>query len=291
MIHVVCGAPCSGKTTYVKNHAKDDDVIVDADKIAQAFGSTSEYMAKGNILDVSLKSRKTAIDTILDKNLDSWIIDTNPSEESLKRYREVNAEIINLDTDMNECIKRALQDYRPKETIDVIKEYFKNKGEKIMGEFKHIETQEQLDAIIGERLRRQAEQLEKRFAGFVSPEDLGIKTEGLNTQIAELSKALEEEKAKSGTYDTQIAELTNKVKTYERDSIKNRVSAELGLPFELANRITGDTEEEIRKDAENLKSIFGRNSSPAPLLNNDDIGTVNKEALEMKEMLRQLKGE
>lgn len=38
MLHVICGPPCSGKSTYVREHAEDGDLLVDYDVIAQAFG-------------------------------------------------------------------------------------------------------------------------------------------------------------------------------------------------------------------------------------------------------------
>ena len=36
----------------------------------------------------------------------------------------------------------------------------------------------------------------------------------------------------------------------------------MGLPFELSKRLTGETEDEIRKDADNLKQLI-RQSQPA----------------------------
>lgn len=158
-----------------------------------------------------------------------------------------------------------------------------------MAEFKAIETQEQLDGIIQERLKRQAETLEKKFAEYLSKDDYNDKVEGFNLQISELNKSLEEERAKNGTYESQIAEFTKQIKTYERESVKNRISAEIGLPYELAKRLSGDTEEEIRKDAEALKSIFGKSTTTAPLATSE--GNNNTQNADMRQMLRDLKGE
>lgn len=46
MVHVISGAPCAGKTTYVKEHQKSGDVVIDADAIASAFGSEQKHLAK-----------------------------------------------------------------------------------------------------------------------------------------------------------------------------------------------------------------------------------------------------
>ena len=75
MIHVVTGAPCSGKTTYVHEHAKAGDIIIDFDAIATALGA-EPYEAEGNIFTAAVKARLAAIDAALTCDGDSWIIDT-----------------------------------------------------------------------------------------------------------------------------------------------------------------------------------------------------------------------
>ena len=156
-----------------------------------------------------------------------------------------------------------------------------------MAEFKVIETQEQLDVIIGERLSRAQSTMEKKYSDYMSPDDFKTQTEGLNAQIAELSKALEEEKAKSIPLTEQIEALGKQIKKYESDSVKNRITAELGLPYEFANRLTGETEEEIRADAESLKGLVGKVSAPMPLKSYEEPPKDSNEA-SMKGMLRDL---
>ena len=57
--------------------------------------------------------------------------------------------------------------------INYVTERIKSgKGQKQMAEeFKPIETQEELDKIITTRLKRERETTEKRFEGWISPED------------------------------------------------------------------------------------------------------------------------
>ena len=46
-----------------------------------------------------------------------------------------------------------------------------------MSEFKAIETQEEFDKVIGERLKREQETVRKEYEGFLSPEDVQKKYE------------------------------------------------------------------------------------------------------------------
>lgn len=115
-------------------------------------------------------------------------------------------------------------------------------------EFKTIETQEALDAIIKNRLERNTrsvtEEVTKKFEGWISPEDAKKSTD----QIAELSAKIKEN-------EVQIADLTAKNSAYEAASVKAKIAQEAGLPPELANRLSGSTEEELKKDAQALAEI------------------------------------
>lgn len=41
---MVSGPPCSGKSTYVAEHARPSDVVVDVDRIAHALGYPTEHL-------------------------------------------------------------------------------------------------------------------------------------------------------------------------------------------------------------------------------------------------------
>lgn len=117
-----------------------------------------------------------------------------------------------------------------------------------MPEFKPIETQEALDAIIKDRLERQKKtvtaEVAKQYEGYLSPDDVKKHTD----QIAALTEKLKES-------DTKIADLTAKNSAYEIASVKTKIAHEVGLPYELAERLSGTTEEEIRKDADALSKF------------------------------------
>lgn len=124
-------------------------------------------------------------------------------------------------------------------------------------EFKPIETQEAFDTAIKARLDRNTESVKKQFEGFISPDDFKTKTADLNSKITDLTGKLAEK-------DTTIAGLTAKNKAYETSSVKMRIAHESGIPYELAGKLSGETEEDIKKDAETLAKFIGK-KQPAPL--------------------------
>lgn len=131
MIRIILGAPCSGKSTYVQEHRKDGDVVVDFDKLAAAFGSNEKHSAPDAIKNVAFKARDAAISLICDKAYDAWIIHTSPTEAQRKLYEEAGAEFIELDTDLETCLARCEADERPEGTAEVIRGYFEGKEKKM----------------------------------------------------------------------------------------------------------------------------------------------------------------
>lgn len=125
MIHVITGAPCSGKSTYVREHAKEGDLRIDYDVIAQALGATNSHAADGLVKQAAFDAREGAIRTALkDTESESWIIHTTPSEEHMKLYEEAGAEFVHLDPGFDECMARAERDERPQQSIDGIRKYY-----------------------------------------------------------------------------------------------------------------------------------------------------------------------
>lgn len=125
-------------------------------------------------------------------------------------------------------------------------------------EFKAIETQEDFDAAIKARLDRNTktvtDEVKKSYEGYISPDE----AKKLNDQITSLTAQLTEK-------DTSIADLTAKNKQYETASVKARIAHEKGLPYELAERLSGETEQDIAADAEKLAQFVSAGRAPAPL--------------------------
>jgi chromosome segregation ATPase len=131
-----------------------------------------------------------------------------------------------------------------------------------MSDFTPIETQEQLDKVIGERIRRAEQKAAEKYADY---EDLKTQNAGYVTQISQLQTQLQAQADKAKESETSIADLTAKVHQYETASVKTKVALEIGLPYQMASRLTGDDEKAIRADAEAMKQLIGAQVGPAPL--------------------------
>lgn len=154
-----------------------------------------------------------------------------------------------------------------------------------MSEFKSIETQEQLDKIISERLNRERE----KFSDY---ESLKGEKENLEKQISEMNASLEQTNSNKKTYEQQIEELNSKVKNYEIKSLKTKIALENGIPLDFANRISGDDEKAIAEDAQKIASFF-KSQQPAPPLKDTEPTNVSGEDAGYKSLLENLnlKGE
>lgn len=152
---------------------------------------------------------------------------------------------------------------------------------------KAITTQEELDAVLADRLKRKDEQLAKKYGDY---EDIKKRLQTYETDIANYTKQLEEANKKSATFDKTVADLNAKIKGYETDSVKRKIARETGIPYELAGRLSGETEEDIRKDAQSLAKVINAEQPAAPLASTEGAAASGENAA-YKKMLDNLKGE
>jgi len=124
-----------------------------------------------------------------------------------------------------------------------------------MGEFKVINTQEELDSVIKDRIERERKSISEKYSDY---DELKKRNAEYEAQVSKLSEANKAYETKAAEYDKQISELSSKIKGYETDSAKTRIALEAGLPYEMAGRLSGSTEEEIKKDAEVLAKFVGK---------------------------------
>ena len=117
--------------------------------------------------------------------------------------------------------------------------------------FNTIETQEELDNIIKERLERER----AKYNGFMSAEDVQM----LKDTYEATTKADNE---KYSTLEKEKEDLMTKLKGYEVGTLKTKVALANGLPIGVTDYLKGETEEELAESAKVLSNMFTPNVPP-----------------------------
>ena len=137
-------------------------------------------------------------------------------------------------------------------------------------DFKVIETQEQLDSIIKDRLARAEKNTAKQFEGYTSPDDLKTLKEAHKKELEDLTAKYSAELDKFKDVEEQLKEKDDKIHAYEISSVKNNVARELDLPYEAIEFLQGDDEKSIKESAERLKTMTGNKTVVAPVKDRED---------------------
>lgn len=139
-----------------------------------------------------------------------------------------------------------------------------------MSEFEIIDTQEKFDEAIADRIETEKKAIQQQYEGYLSPEDAEKKYAGY----------LSPEK---------VAEKDAKIKGLETAAIKTRVALEMGIPHELASKLSGDNEDDIKKDAE-VMAKYLKIHQAAPLADPEGPVKDDKRAA-VKKLLSGMEGE
>lgn len=156
-----------------------------------------------------------------------------------------------------------------------------------MAEFTPITTQEEFDAAIKARLERQEKAVAARYEGALPKADADALRTGYEGKLADLTRQIESANGAKGEAEKKLSDALSKIKQYETDSAKTRIALEMGIPYALAGRLNGETEEEIRKDAEALRGLM--KPPAAPLASPEPGGNADEASL--RNLLRQMRAQ
>ena len=129
-------------------------------------------------------------------------------------------------------------------------------------EFKIIETQEDFDRAIQKRLAQKDKEQAEKYKEYMSPDDVASLKGEYDKKLQELTDKLTKANEKIAGHDQIVSELTTRATTAESDLLKSRIAHESGVPFELAGRLVGSNEEELKADAEKFASFLAPKSAP-----------------------------
>ena len=110
-VWLVWGAPCSGKTTWVRDNAYDDDLILDLDSIWQSI-CLRDRLHKSNRLKANVFGIRDAIIDQIRTRTGKWrnayVVGTYPSQSDRDRMCELlRAKPIHIEATFDECMSRA----------------------------------------------------------------------------------------------------------------------------------------------------------------------------------------
>lgn len=127
MVYLIYGSPCSGKSTYIKEHMKCGDLLCDVDLIYGAISGQEPHTAELYTHEIACELNSVLKDIIRDRKggwKDAYVVSIANTSEKLKRDADrVGAdECIFIDASYETCIERSKD--RPPYFVWLIQEWF-----------------------------------------------------------------------------------------------------------------------------------------------------------------------
>ena len=112
-VYIVYGAPCSGKTTFVKEAMNPGDLVVDIDSIWECVSGMPRYVKPPRLKAVVFGVRDHLLEDVAyrrGKWLNAYIVGGYPYEAERERLaKRVGARQIFVDEPMETCMDRLMQ--------------------------------------------------------------------------------------------------------------------------------------------------------------------------------------
>jgi hypothetical protein len=129
-----------------------------------------------------------------------------------------------------------------------------NDGGEKSGDAITFKSQEDLDRLVQKRLDRQKDNLkkDKDFVGEIRAAIEGERTAEELKEQGKFEDMYNAEVTKNANLQKKIDELQDQIVERDRSDLRKTIAAKYKLPDELADRLKGETEEEITADAKDL---------------------------------------
>ena len=131
-----------------------------------------------------------------------------------------------------------------------------------MADFKPIETQEDFDAAIRKRLEQKEREVAGTYKDYLAPEAVEALKADHAKALDELQRQLTAAKETAAKHDQIVADLTARASKAEAGLLKTKIAHENGVPIELADRLIGSSEDELKADAAKMAGYLKPASAP-----------------------------
>lgn len=109
---IISGPPCSGKTTYVNDHAAPNDLIIDLDGILQRLNPAYKHWSGGldqSLFNKAIRIRNSLLGSLCQRSRGrAWFIVSAPAPAERRWWKErLGGEVVLLHPGAAECKRRA----------------------------------------------------------------------------------------------------------------------------------------------------------------------------------------
>lgn len=116
-LYVITGPPCVGKSTWVRERARQGDMVVDLDRLALAMTSEDtlhhEYPAHIRTAAIQLRKQAVVMAIMWARRGDSYVIHAKPPARALSQYRQAHAVMVELEAPFDVLMARAKAERPP----------------------------------------------------------------------------------------------------------------------------------------------------------------------------------
>lgn len=115
---IVTGPPAAGKSTWVRQHARPGDIVIDYDLIIAALTAPGTETDTRAIKATAYRARGAAINEAITHaaTTDVYVIHTLPSPDAMAKYREHTARVVTVDPGRDVVMTRIKEQRHPSMT-------------------------------------------------------------------------------------------------------------------------------------------------------------------------------